>query len=227
MAVGTQFLQLVTRLKAELKRVPDVAVGVDDREVLKETLNHQYDLLYKQKDWAHLRKVFTLTLAAGQRYYTFPAGLSLDRIERVAAYWGGSPFDAQRGIDFEEYATYDSDNDQRADPVQRWDAKWTGSSTQIEVWPIPVTVQTMRFRGFQAISRLINDSDLCLLDDTLVVMFAAAELSNDSDDKKVKLSAAQEHLRVLTARMRVGSRHQLGLGHSGNAPAKIVVRVSG
>jgi hypothetical protein len=229
MAVGTQFSDLVIRLKAELKRVADVSVGIDDRETLKEGLNHQYRLLYMQRDWAHLRKVFSVSLVAGQYQYDMPDGLNDNRVERVTVKYGDIYTDVTRGIDFEQYAAYDSADNERSDPVQFWDVRWTGPATQIEVWPRPASAQTLYLKGIQAVSRLVDDDDVCLLDDDLVVLFTAAELTRNENDRKVKLSAAQAHLQMLSARMRGGGmKNQLGLGNTDNMPApKVTVRVAG
>ena len=43
----------------------------------------------------------------------------------------------RRGIGFDHYAQYHSDDDERADPVLAWDIRWRSTVEQIEVWPIP------------------------------------------------------------------------------------------
>lgn len=228
MARGTQFSVLVSRLRSELKRSNDVAVGVDDVPSLKETLNHVYSILYLQRDWSHLRKLFSKPLTAGTRYYNLPSGLNTERIEVAAVYWGNLPTEIHRGIGFSEYAAFDSDEDERSDPVQKYDIRWTGT-TQIEVWPIPATNdQTLKFIGIQDAPRLVNDTDQCLLDDTLVVLAAAAELIRDGEEKKIKQALANQHLNMLTARQRGDGGYRLGLGPTSGSvrPHEAVVRVS-
>src|SRR3546814_15776455 len=44
-----------------------------------------------------------------------------------------------RGIRSEDYAAYDSAAGERVDPVLRWDVQFTGTTDQIEVWPIPAS----------------------------------------------------------------------------------------
>jgi hypothetical protein len=229
MAIGTQFSVLRTRLRAELRRSTDVAVGVEDVPSLDVTLNHTYSALYLQRDWAHLRKVWSLSLAAGQRYYDFPSGLEPDRVEAVSVEWASEPMDLHKGIGFEQMIEFDSDDDERFEPAMRWDVRWTGTSTQIEIWPIPSTnTQTVRFRGIQAIARLVDDEDLCLLDDDLIVLFSAAELAT-GEDKETKLALAQSHLAALTRRMRGAERpFRLGLeGPDIHKPRPVTVRIAG
>ena len=157
MARGTQFLSLITDLRAELRRSSSVAVGVDDLDSLKQVLNRVYQTLVMQYNWPHLRIMFkVVSLAAGQRYYDFPTGawsgatvkLIYERVIRAAVTYSGQVQDIERGIDFEEYASYNSDDDERAEPALRWDVTWTGTADQIEIWPIPNTNdQKLHFQG--------------------------------------------------------------------------------
>src|SRR3546814_4724009 len=52
-----------------------------------------------------------------------------------------------RGIRSEDYAAYDSAAGERVDPVLRWDVQFTGTTDQIEVWPIPAS-NGMRLQVF-------------------------------------------------------------------------------
>ena len=58
MALGTQFLDLITRVRAEVRRSVEPSVGVDDLENIKQVINRVLRTLYMAHDWAHLRKVF-------------------------------------------------------------------------------------------------------------------------------------------------------------------------
>lgn len=229
MARGTAFSELFTRLRAETGRSTSVAVGVDDLDQLKEVLNSTYQTLYMNHDWAHLMKVFPrVTLNAGQRYYNFPTGLNSERVTRVVVWRDGIASDITRGIGPEEYNTYDPEADERSEPALAWDVRWTGSADQIEIWPLPSTNnQELQFTGVQAAPRLVNDTDLCLLDDDLVVLFAAAELLGDKGGKG-KLSKAQDHLRLLKARGKGGERaYQMGLDdYRREREPRVVLRIS-
>lgn len=230
MAVGTQFSVLVFRLRAALRRSTSVAVGVDDLDSLKTTLNHHYDLLYQQSDWPHLRATFDLPLVAGERYYDLPTGLNPNRVEEANVNWGGARQSVQQGIGIEEMAAFDSDEDERSEPALRYDFRWTGTKTQIEIWPIPNTDdQTLRIKGTTAIATLVDDDDLCLLDDTLVVNYAAAELAANAGakDADFKAQAAREYLQKLKGRGATNEVFQLGLGNQPDKMRPIVVRVSG
>lgn len=232
MARGTQFLSLVTDLRAELRRSSSVAVGVDDLDSLKQVLNRVYQTLVMQYDWPHLKRIFTATsLAAGQRYYDFPTDLIPERVIRAVVWYSNIPNDLHRGIDFEQYASYDSDSDDRAEPALRWDVRWTGTKEQIEIWPIPNTNdQTVQFSGIHNTPPLTADADVCLLDDHLVILFCAAELltAQGAEDAPLKLNAAQGHMKMLQARAKGGIRgYQMGLGREHVTTAnRATVRVS-
>lgn len=178
MARGTQFLQLVTMLRAELGRSTSTALGVADLPALHQAINRAYATLYL-KDWQHLRREFPkIGLAAGQRYYDMPAQLDSDRVERTVVWWNGEPYPLCKGIGFEHYAAYDSTIDERNSPAARWDVRFTGTTDQIEIWPVPAdNQQTLQFVGKTKFARLVNDIDVCRLDDDLVVLHAAARLA--------------------------------------------------
>lgn len=230
MARGTQFLDIVTRTKSESGLLNSVAVGVDDLPGIKEAINTVYAALYLDHDWSHLRKTFSVSLAAGQRYYDFPSGLNPERVEAVEVKWNDKWIPIGRPIEFADYNAHDSDADERNDPVLKWDVRWTGSSEQIEVWPLPATAYTLRFRGIQAAPRLVNDTDACLLDDTLVVLFASAKILKDDKSAEKQMKLGQQHLATLKARGNAGvTGVRLGLGHRDEerASPRATVRVSG
>lgn len=215
MARGSTLSTLISDLRATLKRSTSVSVGVDDRENLVVRLNQAYEMLYLQHDWPHLRKVFLLDLEAGERYYDFPAGLDPERVEEAAVYFNDQPQRFERGIDFSDYAEFDSDQDDRSEPALKWDIRFTGTGEQIEIWPIPSTNdQYVRFQGIQAVEPLVNNDDTCRLDGTLVVLFAAAAIAPDGKQGGMtNLQMAQDHLRSLKARSKGGLKaYRLGLG---------------
>src|SRR3546814_17968831 len=82
-----------------------------------------------------------------------------------------------RGIRSEDYAAYDSAAGERVDPVLRWDVQFTGTTDQIEVWPIPAS-NGMRLQVFgkKVLAPLIEDDDRADLDDQLIVLNAEVAL---------------------------------------------------
>lgn len=198
MAYGTQLRQLVSRVRGEVMRSTSVSVGVDTLDALKDHIRSVQQELYDDYDWPHLRVMPYKVLAAGQRYYDAPTEINLDRVEEVQAWWSGTPKPIRHGIGFDEYAQYDSDSDERADPVRAWDTRRTSTTaTQIEVWPIPVSNdQKLQFRGLRPLRAMVEDDDTADLDDTLIVLFTAADIAaaQKSENASRLLERAIRHM---------------------------------
>lgn len=231
MARRKQFTQLQSDLRAELGRNNDPSVRAADLPQIKQTLSRVYESLYREYDWPFLRQVFTrIPLAAGQRHYDFPDDLDFDRIEKVVVWHNEQPIPLIRGIELDDYATYDSENDDRSDPVVKWDVRFTDPREQIEVWPIPAgNDQELQFVGITKFIDLVDDADQCLLDDNLVVLFAAIELETNEKRRQAKIASAQSLFSRLKGRSKSATETvRLGLG-STNPPvnSRAVVRVSG
>jgi hypothetical protein len=227
MARRKQLQQLVADLRVETGRSTSVALGVDEEQRLKTTLARVQETLYDDYDWPFLRVKPTKALAAGQRYYDMPTGLNLDRIEELAVWYNSEPFPIERGIGFAEYSVYRSDDDERSDPVLKWDVVDNDGDEQIEVWPLPVSNdQTLQFIGIRDLTPLVDNEDRADLDDQLIVLFAAAELlaNQKSEDAQAKLGAAQERYARLKGRSKGASRDAIIGG--GKADRRILTRAT-
>lgn len=222
MARGTQLQQLVYMLRAEIRRSTKASVGVDDLPDLKQKLNKQYAIQRERYNWPFLRYRFILPLKAAQQYYDMPSlltslsavpnvgtpspppspptttatNMSHRHIWRVASMFGNIPMKIERGIDFEEYALFDFEQyGVTSDPVTNWDIiAASASKTQIEVWPVPASdTNYLRFYAGVETPAMVNDTDLCWLDDMLVVMYAAADcLALDMSETRVGLPPAAQ-----------------------------------
>jgi hypothetical protein len=137
-----------------------------------------------------------------------------------------------RGIDFADYTFSDPDLGERQDPVQKWDVLFTGTREQIEVWPVPASNgQTLRGVGYRKFAKLVNSTDVCRLDDRLVVLSAAIPMLANQESKSAQLVA--EQFQVLYARLKGRSKgaspiYRMGQGAPDIvAPRPFVVRVGG
>lgn len=224
MARGTTLGELRSMLRAEARMHASPAATQSVHAAMNQTLQRVQRRLYADYDWPFLRKDFDKTLSAGQRYYDFPDGLNVERIERVAVLWGSTWHVVERGIDpVQHYNQLNSDDDQRSDPVMRWEPR---VDNQFEVWPLPASEQTLRFTGIRALGALIADDDVADLDDDLIVLYAAAEWAPDGL-KEQKLAEAVAHYRRLKARLRGGSDVMvLGGGLADEKPAIRELRVA-
>jgi hypothetical protein len=227
MARGTQLQRAIEMLQHECRLSTNTSRGLDNREYLKEIIRRTQEWLYDEYDWPFLRAkkdVSRKTVAAGQRYYDFPAGINPDAIERVWINYGDVWAPIEHGITPQHYSEQDSDNDERADPVQRWD--WYGED-QFEVWPLPASNgDTIWFEGFKPLSTLTAESDTLDLDDRLVVLYAAAEIlaANNQKDAQAKLNLAQKRLLKLGGRVGNKSRIVLGGGSDDSGRRRTTLR---
>lgn len=232
MARGTQRLQLVQMLREEVNRSSNVAVGVDDLPILQNKIVRVQETLYDEYDWPFLRQVFPYKqLNTGVQYYDLPSGLNTQRIERLDVWYGNLPRPLERGIGFEQYAVYNSNIGITSDPAMRWDIRWTGSTEQIEIWPIPASDnQNLQFIGIRNLRPLVQDSDVADLDDQLIVLFAASELlaKQGAASAQVILKMAQARFLRLKGRSKGASEpRRLGMDdNAGSRKLKIVVRAS-
>ena len=213
---GTQLLNLVEMFRAEVRQSTQLSVGTDSLAHVKQILRRTQALLYEQYDWSFLRMFSSRALAAGDRYYNLPVNVNLDRIEKIQVKYNGSFNPVDRGIDFAEYIILDSEEDERQSPVRKWDVRWTGSSTQIEVWPIPSDNNAaLWFKSLRPLRPLVDDADVADLDDNLIVLFAAAEEleAQKAKDAASKRAAATSHLEKVRGNSQAGSSTvQMGLG---------------
>jgi hypothetical protein len=223
MARGTSLLELVNMLRNDVGRSSDVSVGVADLPELKQRVNATYEFLYLDYDWPHMRQFFTrIPLNANQRYYDLPATLDYDRIERVVVWFNGRPIEVSRGIAHEEYTSFDSEDGETSAPVLKWDVRYTDNKEQIEVWPMPSSAgQQLEFVGIKKFSRLVNDSDICVLDDMMVVLRASAEILSrqGSKDAGLRLQEAIQYYDTIKRRAKGAARiRRVGQGNNGLAP---------
>jgi hypothetical protein len=214
MARNVQLTRLVSDLRSESGLSSKVSVGVDQEDALKQTLRRVQEFLYDDFDWPHMFIRPTKTLSAGSRYYDFPSNLNMERVGSIVVWDAGTPRPLDRGIEWADYAQYNSDSGDRGDPVQKWDVRHTGSAEQIEVWPIPSsTTAFLQFEGIKTLGALTSGTDTADLDDKLIVLFAAAEVlaRKKSEDASAKLDLARQRYSRLKGLSR-GNRPTVAIG---------------
>ncbi len=217
MARGVTLGQLITDLRSEIGHSLSPALGKNTRDVLINILQRNQRRLWEDYAWPFLRVEKDVTMAAGQRYYDLPDGLTFERIERAEFRYGGRWQPLSYGVSGEHLNTHDSDNDQRSWPVERYSA----AESQIEVWPIPsqegdstTKDGVIRFTGIRNLSSFIADADTADLDDQLVILFSAHDilLRQSQKDAQAKLGQANAHYMRLKGRMAKGDIFVMGGG---------------
>lgn len=187
MSRGVVLSTLRTLLKAELKDAQETNTVFDTE--LNYALANGQKKLASSFDWPFLQDRWDATAAAGigNRYVALPttnirsisSTINLERPLLVERKYNSLWAPIDHGIGSEQYNWIDSDSGRTQDPIQRWQLDTnTGDATnadQFEVWPVPVTSQTVRFTGQRAVRALSADADKADLDDLLIVYFAAME----------------------------------------------------
>lgn len=207
MARGKTLLKLLQDFRAEIRASGNAAHNASAREGQIVLLNRVQEDLYDRQDWPHLRVERSIDVQAGQRYYDAPADINIDRLESIEVRYGQQWCGLAYGIDASHYSTWDSDLDERSWPVERW---MIYEGEQIELWPVPASnVDTvsldgrLKVTGIKKLQPLVADSDVAMLDDRLIVLYAAAEMlaASGAKDAAVKLNMAQQRERMLTSNM--------------------------
>lgn len=200
MARGTSLNELVRMVREEAGHSTNAALGQNTVEGIKNKIRRQQDILWAEHEWPHLRVEREIKLEAGSRYYDPPEDLSMNhRIDAVAIYYDGQWREVAPGITLAHYNLLDPDQDQRQDPVRAWEIY---EGDQIEVWPLPATnYLRLRLRGTRNLRPLVANDDIADLDDRLIALFVAAEITarQNQRDAEIMVSQAQRLLQKLKA----------------------------
>ncbi len=192
---GATLGNLIQALRRELKLAESPALGKNTREGHAHALRSAQDRLFAEHNWPFKFIRRDVAMAAGQRYYAPPANLDLEDIRNVSALYSNQWTPVPKGICTADFNTFNSDTDQRCDPVLRWDFynDPTDNGDMIEVWPIPATdgMVTLRFEGLRKLGTLVADTDVAELDDTLLVLTAACDFVSAKDLAKAENKAAR------------------------------------
>jgi hypothetical protein len=201
MARNTTLANLRTQLKAYLGQT----LGTANDTTYNTLLSLQQQNEAKLFQYPFLEDRFDLAVPPGSRYLTFPTldnegittalNLEFDVIAEV--YWSTIYQPVAYGIGSEQFNLLNSDIPGNAqDPIQNW--RWS-EENQIEIWPINIQGQTLRFTGQRALDPLVADSDTADLDDQIIVLPVAVELLTRSKqpDAQLRLSKAMELLRAI------------------------------
>ena len=117
---------------------------------------------------------------------------------------------------------------QRSDPAERWAIFDNSYVPQVELWPVPASSAVLRLWGTRKLRPLVADSDVADLDDTLIVLSAAAELTAGKPISDFKLRKAQA--RMASLRARLSKKQPFVIGESATdspRPREVIVKVSG
>jgi hypothetical protein len=194
MALGTPLSRLLSMTRAECRRTQLVSAGVNADDTIRQVIARWQDTLWNDYNWPHLRVYRDFYTQAGQQLYAFPADVDWSRIEKMDQCWSNLWRPVRFGITDEDYNLVNGALGAQQDPQERWDLR---ENQMLELWPIPASGGTQtRIWGIKTITYLVNDSDQAALDDTLIVLHAAAEIltADKAADAATKQQAATRRL---------------------------------
>lgn len=209
MARGTTLVKLLDMYRAECRMSFNPAHNNQDQDRQIRSLQATQEWLWDDFDWPMMRVERKIDLQAGQRYYSLPDDLHIDRISKVEAYHDGAFCPLQAGIDAWNYTVYNSDLGERQWPPQRWRIAEDneGDLGQFEIWPIPDTNAdpatlegTIKITGIRNLNPLAADTDRADLDDWLIVLYAAADYLTSKGDKSANLKQQRANARYTKLR---------------------------
>ena len=206
MARGQTLEDILNLTRAEAKISLSPAMNTQVAESHKLLLQREQKRLWEDYAWPHMRVHKLIPLQSGQYLYDLPADnydanagtytLAIDRVETIHVRDGGEWVPLIPEITEANYSVHETQLDERDWPVRNWQAT---DNDQIEVWPIPDTngeASTLegylRVTGIRDLQPFIADADRADLDDSLLSLYVAADVTTDEGRAKPKLEQANK-----------------------------------
>lgn len=237
--LNVTLIELRRELRAETGSSLNPAQGVQVQATLDLILARQQRELWDAYNWQHLTTYADVRLNDGQAVYAYPSQLKFDQIARMmiatgvmrdsggailsSSAWYGLTY----GI---EPHMIPLGAPRQGVPV-RWGNRVSVDTTgadvitdpvgQFELMPTPPTYpnesrndMVVRITGQAPLSPLIADADKCIIDSTVIVLFAAAEVmaNQKNEAAPMKLQKAQNYLRKLLADQGADKRDNYNMG---------------
>src|SRR5262245_44273718 len=225
---GTTLLNLRQKLRAEVGQTLNTAQGANAQGQYDMALDRTQKELWEQYEWPHLKYYSTLAAQAGQQLYDYPPEMPFDYIIKIYYLSGTTNWEVMDfGIDLSDYSEYGGEAGQSW-PPQKWGNRpivsggVTNPIGKLELWPIPNQNGDLRIQGQAPVNPLVADTDKAVLDDTLITLFAAAEIlaSQKAENAAMKLQKANQFLRRHFANLGGGKRKTAILGGYGSSTGR-------
>lgn len=184
--LGKTLAEVVSMAAFEARLTTQSSLTQDVRDLLRHLVRTEQATLIDEFDWPEFKGEegnawFDVETAAGQRFYDYPEGMDPDTIVGVYYKFGSVWTPLCSGISLDDYSAYDSDEDVRSDPPQKWGKRAEG---QFEIWPIPATNDNLiRFAARQQVDEATLDNQVIVVDALAVAFFAASRYTEIDEDK--------------------------------------------
>lgn len=227
MSLNVTFAEMITAVRDEARLSTANSTNSDHLAHIKRLINRYYVTLAEEYEWEHLQltrgtAASQVAVSAGAFTYALPTAINAGKIDRAwfkqntvgeAGVWT----ELTPGIHFDHYGVLDptASTPQKSVPITHWDIHGIGN---FEVWPYPSAVGVVAFEGQRSVGAMSTTSETCSLDDTLVVLFASAEILAANDQKEaaqVKASMAQRRLSQQIWNRGNKERFRVGMGDRG------------
>lgn len=193
--IGTTLDDMLDDFRMEIGASTQVAQGTSVLPKYRYLLKRTQEMFYDDYNWPHLQPDYDVPIIPGERYYSFDAAYNPFKIFDTTVYYNNRWYPVTYGIGPSEYNISDPQLMQSQDPIRRWRRinDLTQGQQQYEVWPVPISPSTFRFKIMLALTPLIAPTDRCIIDDKLIVLTAAAEQLTSMGDKAapIKQQAAK------------------------------------
>src|SRR6478609_2926360 len=219
MSVGTTLLNLRRMLRAEVSQSLNTAQGVNAQGQYDMMLDRSQKELWDAYDWPHLNYVVTVPISAGQSVYPYPAEMPFEAINRITA------TDLTLGTAINAVTYPPPQEAFNMAGTRGWPPQWWGHQVlvtagktdpkgQLVLFPVPSQAGTLQLLGPAPCNPLVADADVAVLDDTLITLFAAAEIlaQQKNEGASLKLQKANQYLRRLLANQSADKRDITVLG---------------
>ncbi len=215
--------ELRRELRAETGSSLNPAQGTQVQPTLDLILARQQRELWDAYNWQHLKIYADVPLVAGQAVYDYPLTIAFDQVTRLMV--SSSSSAEWQGLSYGMEAHMIPRGAASQGLPQRWRNIVTVDTTilppvtnpvgQMELFPTPATDDMLlRVAGQAPLSPLIADFDRCIIDSTVIVLFAAAEVmaGQKNEAAPMKLQKAQNYLRRLLADQGADKRSNYNMG---------------
>lgn len=206
MSRGIALSVLRTSLKRELRDTSEANSWQDD--IWNGLLVSKHSDLCNAYSWDFMEQKWDVSVPTGTRFINIPtlttradtAIINFERPVHVDRFFNRFYYPVESEITMDLFNWRNSDLDARQDPIMRWDMVSNvndgAHANQLEVWPIPLTDQTLRITGQRMPTTITQDTDTFDLDDLLVVYGVASEELALRDQKLAQAMSIKYALRL-------------------------------
>lgn len=208
MASGTLLPTLRAMVRAEIGETSSTTIATQKDASVNTLLSNAQKLYSTIRDWPFLQAKWDVACAAGSRYKTFPvtdirgtaAALNRERPFNLSVLFNRIYIPLEYGIGNDEFVHRNSDLLEAMDPIQRWriatNVAESTNTDQFEIWPIPISAQTVRFTGERQLASLSAETDKADLDDLLLVYSVSLDLLSRNDERQMQSKLMSEKLKA-------------------------------